>query len=92
MKWRRDATARKVARKVATAEEESKKVEMVEMDVQKTGNEEEKENRNNEHSIEEHVVAPSSNIADSTLVASSIPSANVVIADADDKSRVFDIP
>ena len=89
-----------MARKLAAAEEENKKVEMVEMNVQKTDGEEEKKidnsnsnNNNNNNSdinandsyVEEDVVAPSSVIPDNDLVAKSSSSANVIITDAGEK-------
>lgn len=45
LKWRRDTTARNLARKSAATEEECKKVEMVEMDVPKTEKEKEEEEK-----------------------------------------------
>ena len=97
-KWRRDATARNHARKAAVTEEEGKQVEMVEMDVPKTEKEEQKlddnsngnhNNKNNNNSNEnyfgESVIAPPSNSSGASFVASSTPSANVIVTDAEER-------
>lgn len=97
-KWRRDATARNHARKATVTEEEGKQVEMVEMDVPKTEKEEQKlddnsngnhnnenNNNSNENYFGESVIAPPSNSSGASFVASSTPSANVIVTDAEER-------
>lgn len=98
VKWRRDTTARNVARKMAAAEEENKKVEMVEMNVQKTDGEEEKKisnsnsnsnNNNNGNNGNSDINANDSYVEEDVVAPSSVIPDNDLVAKSSSSANVI---
>ena len=100
VKWRRDTTARNVARKMAAAEEENKKVEMVEMNVQKTDGEEEKKinnsnnnnnnnNGNNGNNSNSDINANDSYVEEDVVAPSSVIPDNDLVAKSSSSANVI---